>query len=58
MEQATEKPKWLFNLRRGISTGSYKIGKIKLTLPTAIFIAVGNSIYFFFKSKERNLFLF
>jgi len=45
-EQAVKKPKWLFNLRTGISIGSCRKGKIKLTLPTAIFIAVGNSIFF------------
>jgi len=40
-EQAIKKPKWLFNLKRDIFTGYCKIGKIKLTLPTAIFIVVG-----------------
>jgi hypothetical protein len=53
-QQAKKKPKWLFNLRRAISTGFCKIAKIELTLPTAIFIVVGQQCFFFFKSKERN----
>jgi hypothetical protein len=56
MEQPSMKPKYLFNLSRDISTGSCRRGKFKLTLPTAIFIAVGNSIYFFFKRKEKTCF--
>jgi len=58
MQQAKEKPKWLFNLERAISTGFCRIAKMKLTLPTAIFIVVGQQCFFFFKSKERNLFFF
>jgi len=57
-QQAKEKPKWLFNLGRAISTGFCRIAKMELTLPTAIFIVVGQQRFFFFKNKERNLFFF
>jgi hypothetical protein len=46
-QQAKEKPKWLFNLGRAISTGFCRIAKMELTLPTAIFIAVGQQCFFF-----------
>jgi hypothetical protein len=47
MQQVKEKPKWLFNLERAISTGLCRIAKMKLTLPTAIFIVVGQQCFFF-----------
>jgi hypothetical protein len=46
-QQAKEKPKWLFNLGRAISTGFCRIAKMELTLPTTIFIAVGQQRFFF-----------
>jgi hypothetical protein len=53
MQQAKEKPKWLFNLGRAISTGLCRIAKMELTLPTAIFIApLVNSVFFSLKARK------
>ena len=55
-QQAKEKPKWLFNLGRAISTGFCRIAKMELTLPTAIFIAVGQQRFFSLKARKETCF--
>jgi len=57
-QQAKEKPKWLFNLGRAISTGFCRIAKMELTLPTAIFIAVGQQRFFSLKARKETCFFF
>jgi len=58
-QQAKEKLKWLFNLGRAISTGFCRIAKMELTLPTTIFIAVGQQCFIFsLKARKEACFFF
>jgi hypothetical protein len=45
-------------LERAICTGFCKIAKMELTLPTAIFIVVGQHCFFSLKARKETCFFF